>query len=55
MRGATSNLDLPKLRFLIRMLRVANRASIPIKTPANLGLMQFFQENARASTKTALP
>jgi hypothetical protein len=41
MRGATSNLELPKLRFLIRVMRFPNRASVPIKTPANLGLDAF--------------
>jgi hypothetical protein len=41
MRGATSNPEL-RLRFLIRVVRFANRASVPIKTPANLGLDTFF-------------
>jgi len=40
--GATSNPELPRLRFLIRVLRFANRASVPIKTPANFGLDAFF-------------
>jgi len=55
MRGATSNLELPRLRFLIRVLGFANRASIAIRTPENLGLDAFFHANARAATKAALP
>src|SRR5205823_2416710 len=39
--GATSNPELPKLRFLIRVLQSPNRANVPIKTPANLGLDAF--------------
>jgi hypothetical protein len=42
--GATSNPELPKLRVLIFWgLRHPNRASILIKTPANLGLDAFFK------------
>ena len=42
--GATSNPELPKLRLLIFFggPRCPNRASILIKTPANLGLDGFF-------------
>jgi hypothetical protein len=47
MRGVTSNLELPKLRFLIRVMRFPNRATVPIKTPANLGLNAFLPANAR--------
>jgi hypothetical protein len=38
MRDATSNLELPEPRFLIRVLRFPNRSNVPIKTPANFGL-----------------
>jgi hypothetical protein len=54
MRGTTSNLELPKLRFLIRVLRFPNRASVLIKPSVNLGLDAFFYVNARCD-KAALP
>jgi hypothetical protein len=41
MRGATFDPELTKLRFLIRVVRSPNRASVPMKTPANLDLDAF--------------
>jgi hypothetical protein len=50
--SATSNLKLPKLRFLIQVSRLANRATAPIKMPANVCLDAFFLIR---TAKTSVP
>ena len=53
MRGATSNLELPKLRFLICVLRFPNRASVPDQNAGELGFGCIFAMRTRAATKAA--
>jgi hypothetical protein len=55
MRGATSNLELPKLRFLIRVMRDPNHASVPIKNAGEFGFGCIFAMRTRAAKKAALP
>jgi hypothetical protein len=55
MRGATSNLELPKLRLFIRVVRFPNRASVPIKTPANLRLDAFLPYQSALRQKLVYP
>jgi hypothetical protein len=55
MRGATSNLELPKVRFLTRVMRFPNRTSVPDQKPGELEFECIFAMRTRAATKAALP